>query len=412
MSNTLNMPIAEAFVPLLEDARYKGAWGGRGSGKSHCFGEMLLERHMMYPGLRSVCIREVQKSLEQSSKRLLEDKISKFGLEGYFDPKKYEIETIGDGIIIFQGMQNHTAESIKSLEGFHTAWCEEAQALSQRTLDLLRPTIRVDPVGGMPGSELWFSWNPRRPTDAIDRFLRPTDSKGNPISVPNSIVVNANYDANPWFPEVLRREMEYDRSRDPDKFRHVWLGDYELNSEARVFKNWRVEHFDTPSDARFFFGADWGFANDPTVLIRIWVKGRTIFIDYEAYEVGCEIDQTPALFMTIPESRRWPIVADSARPETISYMKRHGFPRMEQAKKGKDSVYEGIEFLKSFDIVVHPRCVRTQDELTWFSYKIDPMTDEILPVFKDQKNHVIDSLRYALEKTRRSNYDLEKFING
>jgi phage terminase large subunit len=342
----------------------------------------------------------VQRSLEQSAKRLLDDKIKQFGLEGRFNSKKYEIETPGDGIIIFQGMQNHTADTIKSLEGFDTAWVEEAQALSQRSLDLLRPTIR------RPGSELWFTWNPRYETDAVDAFFRGGEAP------PDSIVVNANYNHNPWFPDELRLEMEWDRNRDPDKFAHVWQGQYESRSEARVFHNFVVEPFETPSDARFYFGADWGFAKDPNVLVRMWIKGRTLYIDHEVYKVGCRIEDTPALFEQIPQSKRWPIVADSARPDTIDYMRRHGFPRMEPAKKGKDSIEEGVEFLQSYDIVIHPRCKHTADEFRFYKYKIDPHTDEVLPQLADLNNHVIDSARYALEKTRRSNYDLERIVNG
>lgn len=403
MSNqTLNIPVAEVYVPLLEDARYKGAYGGRGSGKSHFFAEALVERHILHPGSRSVCIREVQKSLDQSAKRLIEDKIEKYQLQAYFDVKRYEIETVGDGIIIFQGMQNHTNESIKSLEGFNTAWVEEAQALSQRSLDLLRPTIRSEE------SELWFSWNPRYATDPIDAFLRHPD--GPPAG---SIVVEANYFDNPWFPEVLRKESEWDKQRDYEKYSHTWLGRYETRTEARVFKNVRVEAFETPIDARFYLGADWGYASDPTVLVRMFLRdSRTLCIDYEAHEVGCSIDATPELFSRVPEAKRWPIIADCARPETIDYMRRHGFPRMEPAKKGKDSIVEGVEFLKSFEIVIHPRCVHSVDEFNWFSYKIDKLTEEILPVFQETKNHVIDSVRYALEKTRRSNYNLEKLVNG
>jgi len=373
----------------LQPARYKGAHGGRGSGKSHFFAEALVEDHIRFPGLRSVCIREIQRSLEQSAKRLIEDKIEALGVGPMFEVQRDRIICPGDGLIIFQGMQNHTADSIKSLEGYDRAWVEEAQSLSQRSLDLLRPTMRE------AGSEIWFSWNPRRDSDPVDRFMRddPPDS---------AVVVQVNYPDNPWFPDVLREEMEWDKRRDPDKYTHIWLGEYQRNSEARVFHNWRVEEFDTPDDARFYFGADWGFAIDPTVLIRVFVKDRTLYIDQEAYKVGCQIDRTPDLFDKVPESRKWPIIADCARPETIDYMRRHGYPRIEPAKKGKDSVHDGVEFLKSYDIIVHPRCKHAADELALYSYKTDKLTGEVLPVLEDKKNHVIDSIRYAIEKTRRA----------
>jgi phage terminase large subunit len=377
--------------PLLAPARYKGAWGGRGSGKSHFFAEAMIEAHILDPNTYSVCVRENQKSLAQSVKRLLETKIETLGAGDYFEVQEAVIKSRrGDGRIIFQGMKTHTADSIKSLEGYDRAWVEEAQSLSQTSLDMLRPTIRK------PGSELWFTWNPREKSDPVDHLLRgDTPPK-------DTVVIGVNYNENPWFPDVLRDEMEYDRRRDPDKYNHVWLGGYLANSEARVFRNWRVEEFDAPRDAIHRMGADWGFSVDPSVLVRCHIIGRTLYVDYEAYQVGCEIVNLPELFMTIPEAEKWPMTADSARPETISHMRKHGFPRIFPAVKGPRSLEEGVEWLKSYDIVVHPRCVHTIDELTLYSYKRDPLTDRILPVLEDKKNHVIDALRYACEGVRRA----------
>lgn len=394
----LRIETPRVFAPLLQPARYKGAKGGRGSGKSHDRAEALVERCILHPGTRWACIREVQKSLEQSVKRLLEDKMDKLGVRHMFGIKQYEIETPGGGIIIFQGMQNHTADSIKSLEGFDGAWVEEAQSLSQRSLDLLRPTIRKE------GSEIWFTWNPNLETDPVDVLL----CGDNPP--PGAIVVTANYMDNPWFPDVLKAEMEYDRKRDPDKYAHVWLGGYQRNSEARVFKNWTVEEFETPAGATHRLGADWGFAVDPSVLIRCHLDGRRLYVDYEAYMVGCEIDQLPDLFDRVPDSRKWFITADSARPETISYMQKHGYPKINAAIKGPKSLEEGIEFLKSYDIIVHPRCKHVIDELTLYSYEIDKLTGQVLPKLADKDNHCIDALRYACEGVRKSsvNKDWDK----
>lgn len=376
-------------VPLLEPARYKGAHGGRGSGKSHFFGEMLIERSIMEK-LDAVCVREVQKSLDQSVKKLLESKIEALNAGAYFEVQDKKILSKKGGLIIFQGMQNHTADSIKSLEGYDVAWVEEAQSLSQHSLDLLRPTIRK------PGSELWFTWNPSEETDPVDALLR------GPEPPPDSCVVEVNFTDNPWFPDVLRDEMEYDRKRDPDKYAHIWLGKYRQNSEARVFRNWSVEEFEVDPTQIIRQGADWGFAIDPTVLVQCYIVGRKLYVPYEAYRVGCEINDTPALFMTVPDSEKWPIVADSARPETISYMQKHGFPKIMPAIKGAKSLEEGVEFLKSFDIVVHPRCKHLIDELTLYKYKEDPLTGAILPVLEDKHNHVIDALRYACEGARRA----------
>lgn len=219
---TLRIQTAPIFRPLLEPARYKGAHGGRGSGKSHFFGEALVERCLIEPGLLAVCIREVQKTLAQSSKRLVEDKIREMGVGQQFRVLNDKIETPGDGLIIFQGMQDHNAESIKSLEGYKIAWIEEAQTLSARSLSLLRPTIRAE------GSEIWASWNPRRKSDAIDEFLRT-----NPPA--NAVVVKANWRDNPWFPKVLDDERKLDLQRYPERYEHIWEGDYAKAFEGAYF---------------------------------------------------------------------------------------------------------------------------------------------------------------------------------
>jgi phage terminase large subunit len=385
----LDIPTARAFLPLLTPARYKGAHGGRGSGKSQFFGDLWLDENVQQKR-DVVCLRETLKSLEFSVKKLLESKIVHYNAGAYFDVQDRRILSSHGGVTIFEGMQNHTADSIKSLEGFDVAWFAEAQRASEKSLTLLRPTIRK------PRSQLWFDWNPDEPTDPIDMLLRGE------VLPPNAIVVEANYLDNPWLPDELKEEMEYDRARDPDKYAHVWLGKYKQRSDAKVFRNWRIDEFDTDPNAVLRFGADWGFSVDPTVLVRCYITGRKLYIDHEAYRVGCEITDTPSLFMTVPESERWPITADSARPETISHMRKNGFPKIMPAVKGAKSLEDGVSWLQSFDIIVHPRCTHTIDELTHYSYKVDPLTDKVLPQLDDKDNHVIDALRYACEGARRA----------
>lgn len=395
---TLQIQTARVFLPLLAPSRYKALYGGRGGAKSHFFAEALVERCVIDPETRAVCTREIQKSLAQSVRQLIIDKIEKFGVKSRFvvpmdnESAIFVLDGVGRrvGRIDFSGLQNHTKDTIKSLEGYDIAWMEEAQSISQRSLDILRPTIRK------PGSEIWASWNPNKPTDPVDALFR------GPHPPRNSVVVEVNYHDNPWLPDELKEEMEGDRLRDPDKFAHVWLGGYQGRSESRVFRNWKVEEFTTRPDAVFRYGADWGFAVDPTVLVRGYLVGRTLYIDHEAYKVGCEIDKTPALFDTVPGSRDWRITADSARPETVSYMRRNGYPKIVAALKGQGSVEDGVSFLQSFDIVVHPRCEHVIAELAAYSYKVDKMTDEVLPVLEDKDNHTIDALRYALEGLRRA----------
>lgn len=219
---TLVLDTPRVFLPLLNSARYKGVHGGRGSGKSHFFAELLLERCLV-DRIRAVCIREVQKSIKQSVKLLLDDKIKAMGLEGEFTSLSTEIRCNNGSLITFQGMQDHTADSIKSLEGYDIAWCEEAQAISERSIRLLRPTIRKE------GSELWFSWNPDNDTDPVDQLLRGPD----PLN--DAIVIEANWQDNPFFPEVLRLEMEEDKRRDPDNYGHVWLGEYQRFAGGAIY---------------------------------------------------------------------------------------------------------------------------------------------------------------------------------
>jgi phage terminase large subunit len=217
----LGINVARAFTPLLTPARYKGAHGGRGSGKSNFFAENKVARAAGQRGFRGVCIREVQKTLADSSKKLIEDKIQALGVTG-FDPQRDRIITPGDGVILFQGMQDHTAESIKSLEGIDVAWVEEAQTLSERSLSLLRPTIRKD------GSEIWFSWNPRRKSDAVDKFLRQLKPDG-------SVVVEANWRDNPWWTSTLEAERTMDLKLYPERYEHIWEGAYATAFEGAYF---------------------------------------------------------------------------------------------------------------------------------------------------------------------------------
>ena len=219
---------------------------------------------------------------------------------------------------------------------------------------------------------------------------------------PRSYVRRINHSDNPWFSRELREKMEYDKAKDYGEYLHVWEGEYRSRSNANVFQNWGVMEFEAPEDVFFRFGCDWGFSVDPTVLVRSYLLGRTLFIDYEAYQVGCEIDDTPDLFATVPESHKWPIIADSASPERISYMRKHGYPKMMPAVKGRKSIEEGVAFLNSLEMVVHPRCENVIHELGHYKYKTDPHTEEITNVLEDKDNHLIDATRYSMEAIRRT----------
>ena len=285
---------------------------------------------------------------------------------------------------MFKGLR-HNATEIKSLEGVDICWVEEGQSVSKESWDLLIPTIRKQ------GSEIWISFNPGRPDDeTYKRFvLEPPD---------DAVVVKVGYQDNPWFPDTLRKEMEYCRRVSPDDYRHIWEGEPSVLTEAQVFKGrYSVEPFETPSDIRFFHGVDWGFANDPTALVRCFIQGDRLFVDQEAYGIGVELDETPQLFDTIDTSRKWPIKADSARTETISYMRKRGF-NIAAAKKWQGSVEDGLAVLKSFEkIIIHPRCRHVIEEFELYSYKVDKNNGDILPIIIDSYNHTIDALRYSLD---------------
>lgn len=277
--STLRIPTARVFEPLLQPARYKGAYGGRGSGKSHFFGELLVEICQAERGTLAVCIREAQQTLAQSSKRLIESKIARLGLGHQFKIYSDKIETPGDGIIIFRGMQDHTADSIKSLEGFRIAWVDEAQSLSARSLALLRPTIRSE------GSELWASWNPRRKSESIDEFFRDKRPAG-------AVVVNANWRDNPWFPSVLEDERKIDLAFYPDRYEHVWEGDYvrafeggyfaQMLSEAKTQGRIGKVAADPLLPLRAFIdiGGSGATADAFAIWIVQWVGGEIRVLDY------------------------------------------------------------------------------------------------------------------------------------
>jgi phage terminase large subunit len=214
----------------------------------------------------------------------------------------------------------------------------------------------------------------------------------------NSVVVKVGWQDNPWFPSTLRAEMEYARRVNFEDYLHIWEGEPRTVTDAQIFRGrYVVEPFETPENARFFHGADWGFAQDPTTLIRCFIKDGCLFVDQEAYGVGVELDEIEAFFNSIPTAKRWPIKADSARPETISHVKRRGF-NIAPAKKWAGSVEDGITCIKGFSrVVIHPRCKHTADEFKLYSYKVDKRNGDVLPVIVDAHNHCIDALRYALD---------------
>ncbi len=306
------------------------------------------------------------------------------GFSDNFIITKTDIKCLNGSQFLFFGL-HHNANSIKSMEAISVAWIEEGQTIAEESLDILIPTIR------QPDSKIIITFNPHRKTDPVYRRF---------LSEPRDEVelVQANYDANPDFPETLNAEMEWDKRTNYDRYLWIWAGNPVGISAAQVFRGkYFVDETPEPdNNDRLFYGADWGFANDPTALVRCFIRQRVLYIDYEAVGVGIELDELPELFRAVPGSDIWKIYADCARPETISHMKRKGY-KIDGAPKWPGSVEDGIEYLKGFErIIINPRCKHTIEEMELYQYKQDKLTGEVLPVIVDKNNHAIDALRYGL----------------
>lgn len=371
---------------LFRKSRYKSFHGGRGSGKSVNVARALIikacqEKH------RILCCREVQNTIKDSVHKLIADQIAEMGLSAYFEITQNAIRNLNGSEFIFKGLR-FDPQGIKSTEGVTLCWVEEGQTVSENSWSILIPTIRA------PESEIWVTWNPLDEDSATwRRFMVDTP--------PDCISVEVNYYDNPYFPDVLRQEMEWLKKKDYGAYEHVWLGKPLTITDAVIFKgHYTVEAF--PDDlyrkaGRLFFGADFGFANDPSTLVRCFILGNTLYIDHEAYGVGVEINELASFYDSVPESRKWQIWADSARPETISYLKKQAGFRIDGAEKWQGSIEDGIAYLKGFDrIVIHERCRHSAEEFRLYRYKTDKNTNEVLPVVEDANNHCIDSCRYAL----------------
>ncbi|HGN0531982.1 TPA: PBSX family phage terminase large subunit [Providencia stuartii] len=388
--------IPPKLVPVFENegVRYRGAYGGRGSAKTRTFALMTAIRGYMAAknGQSGVilCAREYMNSLEESSMEEVKQAIR-------FVPWLNDFYELGEKYIrtkcrsvsyVFAGLR-HNLDSIKSKARILIAWVDEAESVSETAWTKLTPTVRE------AGSEIWVTWNPEKDGSATDKRFRkePPD---------NAIVVEMNYDDNPWFPSVLEEERLNDQARlDAATYAWIWEGAYLENSDKQVLANkYVVQSF--PDDLwkqadRLLFGADFGFAKDPNTLIRMFILDDCLYIEREAYGVGVELDHMPAFYDEIPEARKWPIKADSARPETISYLKRQGF-NISAAKKWQGSVEDGITYLRGFrQIIIHPRCKETAKEARLYSYKTDRITGEVLPVIEDAYNHCWDAVRYGLD---------------
>lgn len=398
---TIKLPpkLVPVFTPPRGELRYRGAYGGRGSGKSFSFALMAAVWGYAEK-LRILCTRELQVSIKESFHAEVKNAIASTPwLAAHYDVGIDYIRGKNGTEFIFRGLR-HNMSAIKSMAQIDLCVIEEAEDVPESSWQDLEPTIRAK------GSEIWAVWNPKKDGSPVDSRFR----KARP---PRSEIVQMNYHDNPWFPAVLDEQRQHQqRVLDPATYAHIWEGAYLHHSAAQVFRDkYRIDEFTPSTDWDGpYFGVDWGFSQDPTTGVKCWVHDRKLYIEYDAAKVGLELDETAeylkarVLGIEAHTSR-----ADSARPESISYLKRYGLPRIEPCKKGKGSVEDGVEFIKSFKkVIIHPRCKAAQQEFDLYSYKIDRLSGDILPQLVDANNHVIDALRYALEPImKKTKYSLE-----
>ncbi|GGE18274.1 terminase [Aureimonas endophytica] len=396
---------------FLGDARYRGSYGGRGSGKTRTFAKMAAIRAYQAAanGQSGVvlCGREFMNSLDESSMSEVKSAIAdEAWLAPFFDLGEKYIRTTGlPGRVDFRfaGLR-HNLDSLKSKARILIAWIDEAENVTEAAWRKLTPTVRED------GSEIWLTWNPEKIDSPTNKRFRVSPPEG-------AKIVELNWRDNPWFPSVLEAERLSDQSRlDPDTYQHVWEGGYLTNSDRQVLAGkWEVRDFEvSPSWDGPYQGGDFGFAQDPTAAVRCYVSGDTLFVSHEAGKVGLELDHTTNfLKQRIPDfdchTTRW----DSARPESISFLSRHGLPRSVAVEKWKGSVEDGIQFLRSFRrIVIHSRCTELAKEARLYSYKIDRLTQEILTDIVDAHNHYIDALRYAVGPMIKRSGSVAMFLSS
>lgn len=387
MNGQLVVPTPAAFGELysvpLGAVRERCYYGGRGSAKSWQIARALLV-HGVNRRLRILCAREYQTSMKDSVLRILTDQIANLGLGNFYYSTGSSIIGENGTEFLFKGLRRDISQ-IKSTEGIDIAWLEEAESVSAASWRVLIPTIRK------PGSEIWTTFNPALPTDATYQRLVVK-------SPPRSIVRRVSFRDNPWLPEVLNEEQATLFLNDPEAWAHVWDGEPWSRSDAQVLNGkWTTQDF-TPDESfgEPLYGADWGFANDPTIIVRLYIKDKRLWIYRAQGKPQLDNNATAALFREHLDDERRVIRADSARPETINEMRLRGL-NVDPVDKWPGSVADGISYLRSFDtIVIHVDEKRAIEEARLWRYKVDPRTQEVLPHLVPGFDHTWDGSRYAL----------------
>jgi phage terminase large subunit len=363
--------------------RYRVCYGGRGKGASWSFARTLLALAATTK-LRILCAREFQASIRDSVHKLLAEQAEMIGLQSWYKVQQQTIVGRNGSEFLFKGIKRDP-RGLQSMEGVDICWLTEAAAVTEESYSVLIPTIRKE------GSEIWVDFNPSLASDPTwRRFVEDPPAR--------SVVKFLTWKDNPWLPDVLAEEERELKRRDPEAHAWVWGGQPWRRSDSEVLADkWRVEEF-TPEESwgEPLFGADWGFAKDPTVLVRMWVADSRLWIEYDERGVGWDMDTIARHWDRVPGSRDYKVRADNARPETINEMKRRGFKCM-GAPKWSGSVMDGVEFLRSFEeIVIHPRCKGWIQEARLWRYKTDSRTGDVLPKLADGHDHGPDASRYGL----------------
>lgn len=408
MADAINIQIPAKVCSVFSGtADYRGLYGGRGSGKTFnvCKISLYIAARRK---VRFLCAREIQLTIADSVFYELRSAIESCPyLSSQYEIGRSYIRSKVGSEFIFKGLRHNVSE-IKGLGQLDYVWIDEAEGVSEESWRELIPTIRKD------GSEIWATWNPKSPESYVHRLFAGTSNDEDGADEDgdhNDIIIKSakmNWPENPWFTKKLDRERRRHLRNDPATYAHVWEGEFLTLSDAQILNGkWEVKGFEPAASwGHPFFGADFGFSQDPSTLIKCWIYDDCLWIEHEAYGKGIELNDMPRFYDKIPQSRTSVIYADNSRPETISHIKRLGF-NIKPCTKWAGSVEDGIAHLRSYRrIYIHPRCKETIREASLYCYKIERKTGRITDDPEDANNHCIDALRYALDKkiTRKGGY--------
>lgn len=371
--------IPAEFGRLMDsDWREAAVYGGRGSLKSHTVARVLLIRAMQKRG-RAGCFREYQNSIADSSHALLKDLIEQYNLSMFKVTNDSIINTQTGYDFIFRGLRNNV-QSIKSIEGMTEAWVEEAQTVSETSLNVLTPTVRL------PGSQIFYTYNRLRPDDPVHNRLVIEGR-------PNTLVINVNYDVAikyGWLSDVLRMEMESDRDNRPEVYKHKWLGE-PVTYQGLIYPD--IKRIDAlPKEAEYLgTGLDFGYTNDPTAAVDVYKWNKAYILDELLYQRGLKNREIAEVLLKAESPL---VIADSAEPKSIDEIEEHGVPIL-PAFKGKDSVNNGIQLLQDREIYYTAKSHNIEEELLNYAWKVNKESKALnIPI--DSYNHAMDAARYFI----------------